>query len=159
MATAEPPRPKTVDERVPELKKEVEEISHRGGGMLSSADIRGRIVPPGIRQDEYLRLFQDREWKEIHEKYADYEAGIVIKDFNVLNLTPFSYDLSIGEQFFSMQKPEKGVVTLRRNDPPYSMDAGETVVLLTKELIAIPRYYSATVWPRFGMGGIVKCCG
>jgi deoxycytidine triphosphate deaminase len=118
--------------------------------MLSSADIRQRIVSPDI-QDEYLRLFEARNWKEILAKYPKYEKGIVIKDFNVLNLTPFSYDLSIGEQFFSVQKPEKGVVTLRPNDPPYLLDAGETVVLLTKELIAIPRHYSATAWPRFGM--------
>ncbi|HUU18494.1 MAG TPA: hypothetical protein VMW72_15190 [Sedimentisphaerales bacterium] len=122
------------------------------GGILSVVDLRGRIVP-AKDVEEYLSLFEKRDWDGISKLGKDgenYEKKFVITDYNELNLTPFSYDLSIGEQVFSIQKPEQEVYELEPS-ANYLLEPGETVVVLTKELIAIPHAYSATVWPRFNM--------
>ncbi len=130
------------------------------GGMLSTVDIRRCIVPPELQED-YLAFFKKRKWDEIKNKWPEYEKGLVIREYNELNLTPFSYDMSIGNQLFSLQKPESGLCTLDKNDPNksgYDLHPGETVVVITRELVAIPRHYSATMWPRFNfvLGGVFQ---
>lgn len=129
--------------------KDNREMNGRGG-MLSVVDLRDAIVPKQ-EVDKYLNLFEERNWKEIKkfgEKKRNYEKKCVIKDYSELNLTPFSYDLSVGHQLFSIQSPEPRVITITE-DHSYKLEPGETVVIITRELIAIPYYYSATVWPRF----------
>lgn len=128
--------------------KNDKEINGRGG-ILGNVDFRGRIVPAD-RVEKYLTHFKNREWDEIKDLGKDYEKKFVITDYNELNLTPFSYDLSIGEEVFSIQKPEQKVSEVD-TAKGYSLEPGETVVVITRELIAIPHAYSATVWPRFGM--------
>lgn len=125
---------------------------NRHGGILSVVDLREGIVPTQ-EVDKYLKLFEERDWKGIKnfgEKKKNYERKFVIKDYSELNLTPFSYDLSIGHQLFSIQRPDTGVITITE-EQPYKLEPGETIVVITRELIAIPYYYSATVWPRFNM--------
>lgn len=119
------------------------------GGMLSGRDIRERMVPPEKRE-EYLDSFRKREWRKIDGLGAEYSKKFVIDPFALYNLTPFSYDLSIGDQVFSIQRPGAKVYPLDANSR-YEMEPGETVVVITKEVIAIPHLYSATIWPRFNM--------
>ncbi|MBA7674305.1 hypothetical protein ES703_82515 [subsurface metagenome] len=102
------------------------------GGILSVVDLRGRIVP-AKDVEEYLGLFKKRDWKGIKkfvdgDKEQNYERNFVIKDYSELNLTPFSYDLSIGHQLFSIQRPDTGVITITE-EQPYKLEPGETVML------------------------------
>lgn len=129
--------------------KDDREMNGRGG-MLSIVDLRAQIVP-AKNVEGYLSLFEKRDWDGIIETFGEiYERKFVIKDYNELNLTPFSYDLSIGHQLFSIQRPDPRVVSIT-DEQPYGMEPGETVVVITKEYIALPPCYSATVWPRFKM--------
>lgn len=127
------------------------EINSRGG-ILSVVDLRDRIVP-AKDVEKYLSLFEKRDWdgiKEFGREKENYERKFVIRDYSELNLTPFSYDLSIGHQLFSIQRPDPRVVPIT-DEQPYGMEPGETVIVITREYIALPPCYSATVWPRFKM--------
>lgn len=146
-------------EQIEILKVKLAEVAENTGGILSGGDIRRRIICKE-EQDKYLKMFEKRDWKVIKntswEKTSDSENGsdatkrFVIKDYNEVNVTPFSYDLSLGDQVFSIQKPKTGIVALKE-EMPYLLKPGETVVVITAEKIAIPHAYSATVWPRFNM--------
>lgn len=146
---------KTPEERIAALETQVETLKKRGG-MLSGGHIRDRVLT-GKKADKYLKYFEGRQWEEMSTWWESTENNrdgwkkkIIIKDFNELNITPFSYDLSMGGQVFSIQKPKDGVKPLSA-EKPYPLQPGETVVVITAEKIAIPHAYSATVWPRFNM--------
>jgi deoxycytidine triphosphate deaminase len=135
---------------------DIEEIN-RSGGMLSVVDLREKIVP-NDEVDKYRELFEKREWDEIIKQFGDhYLKKFAIQDYNELNFTPFSYDLSIGHELFSIQSSEPRVIPITE-EQPYRLEPSETVVVITREWIAIPYYYSATVWPRFNMvrSGIIQ---
>ncbi|MBU1260279.1 MAG: hypothetical protein KJ757_03970 [Planctomycetes bacterium] len=137
------------EHRIVELEKKVAELSAFSGGILSNVDLRKHIVSAN-KQKDFLDLFKERAWMKLKEKFGeDYERMFVIEGYNKLNFTPFSYDLSLGEEVFSIQKPEQQVWTKKPDEPYYKLEPGETVVVITQELIAIPPAYSATVWPRF----------
>lgn len=149
---------KTPEERIADLEKQVEKLKKRGGGMLSSNDFRKRVIFKRNDDDEsYAKIeawFRKREWdsaeaeKEIR-RYKDTpdvypRKCFIMEPYDELNLTPFSYDLSIGNDILSVRKKDP-----IRKRLPYCVEPGETVILLTKEFIALPPCYSATVWPRF----------
>jgi len=122
------------------------------GGMLSAADLREIIVTTDV--DRYMQLFKRREWELLEKEFPG--KGLVIDEYNELNLTPFSYDLSIGDELFSVQRPEEGLFVFDPDKPEkgkacYNLAPGETVVVITRELVAISMHYSATIWPRFHM--------
>jgi len=140
-------------ERIADLEERIKGIPEHVGGILSSVDLRERLVPAD-KVEEYLRFFKKRDWSAIEELETggvkDYSKRYVISEYNELNLTPFSYDLSIGDEIFSIQKPDQRVFPLDAT-VGYDFEPGETIVVLTREVIAIPPRYSATVWPRFNM--------
>ena len=147
---------KTPEQRIEGLEKQVEELAERTGGILSGGHIRERVLT-GKDAEKYLQYFEKRQWKEMSDWWHSengntdgWKKKIVIKDYNELNVTPFSYDLSLGDQVFSIQKPKDGVKPLSV-EKPYLLQPGETVVVITAENVAIPHAYSATVWPRFNM--------
>ncbi len=112
------------------------------GGMLSSADFREYVIRKDVPRMK--ELFRQRKWTDIPEK------SFIIYPFNPLNLTPFSYDLSIGDEAFSCRLESQSSFTLGDNkDKAYWVEPGETIIVRTLEYIALPRCYSATVWPRF----------
>jgi len=112
------------------------------GGMVSSADFRSNV----IREDvpKMKELFRQRKWTDIPNK------KFIIDPFDPLKLTPFSYDLSIGDEVFSCRLERRSSFPLEESeDEAYEVQPGETVIVRTLEYIALPRCYSATVWPRF----------
>jgi deoxycytidine triphosphate deaminase len=119
---------------------------NRRGGMVSSADFRKYLVRKDV--PKMKELFRDRDWKQINEA-LDHERGFIIEPFNPLNLMPFSYDLSIGDEAFSCRLESRGSFALKDEKNAYKMEPGETVIVKTLEYIALPRCYSATIWPRF----------
>lgn len=134
---------------VDRLKKQVESLGERRGGMLSSTDFR-ELVIRGEDVPVAKELFRKRDWKSIEKKKLG--RKFIIDPFDPLNLMPFSYDLSIGGEVFSCRHEERGTRELiEKDDNTYPLEPGETVIVRTKEYIALPPYYSATVWPRFNL--------
>lgn len=110
------------------------------GGILSSATIRRLVLHSGDKDyNEMHSAFLRRNWEKIGDR-------LIIDPYDQLNLTPFSYDLSIGHDLVSVRPKERKLETF-----PYEIDPGETVIILTREFIALPPAYAATVWPRFTM--------
>ncbi len=163
MAKAE--NEKNPEERMAALEAEVKELKKRGGGMLSSYDFRERVIFKKDPEDEqYAKIevmFQKRDWGPAKEEIRKYKGNrgveprkcFIVEPFDLLNLTPFSYDLSIGDEIFSIRKKDR-----MRKHLPYFVEPGETVIVLTREFISLPPCYSATVWPRFNLvrGGIFQ---
>jgi len=128
-------------ERVEKLESEVATLQGRGGGMLSNTDFLRLVIIDNPRQAR--KDFWNHEWDKWGRKF-------IIDPFNPINLTPFSYDLSIGAEIYSCN--QEIVKKLGDDqDDTYWMFPRETIVIKTEEFIALPPYYSATVWPRFKM--------
>lgn len=112
------------------------------GGMLSSANFREYLIRKDV--PKMMELFRERKWSDIPEK------SFIVHPFDPLNLTPFSYDLKIGDEAFSCRLPSRGSFPLGDDDDhAYKIEPGETVIVRTLEYIALPRCFSGTVWPRF----------
>ena len=149
---AEDKNSKTPEEKIAELEKEVKELKKRGGGMLSSADIRRFVITREYKDYAKMKeLFEKRDWKDLQKQYNK-EKSFIIDPFDELNLTPYSYDLAIGDEAFSCRTESRGSFALgdkQNKNRWHWMQPGETVIVRTKEYIALPPCYSATVWPRF----------
>lgn len=119
------------------------------GGMLSSRDFREHVITREKDADyaELKELFESRQWEKLKEKKK--ERGFIIDPYDVLNLTPYTYDLAIGDEAFSCRLESPSSFALGDKENPYKMQPGETVIVRTMEYIALPPCYSATVWPRF----------
>lgn len=124
--------------------KELESCSNQActGGMLSSATFRDHVVCSKNDADKYaehVQAFRKRDWKKVGDRF-------IIEPYDELNLTPFSYDLSVGQEIVSVRPCER-----LQSKPPYEIEPGETVIIITREFIALPPSYAATVWPRFSL--------
>jgi len=111
------------------------------GGMLGSSDFLQLVILDNV--DQAKKDF----WKREFEKHG---RNFIISPFNPKCLTPFSYDLSVGDQVYSCNRMI-AEDTKVLPDETYWMSPRETVVIKTKEFIALTPHYSATVWPRFKM--------
>lgn len=125
---------------------------NRLGGMLSSADFRERVITrdKDKKYAELKDLFENRQWNKL--KKIGKETGFIIDPYDELNLTPYSYDLSIGDEVFSCRTESRSSFAIGDEDDKehwHWMQPGETVIVRTKEYIALPQCYSATAWPRF----------
>jgi len=118
---------------------------HNKGGMLGSSDFLHRVIVDDVEKAK--KAFWRREWEQDEAK--DWKGKFIIHPFHPHNLTPFSYDLSIGAEVYSCRYEK--VAHLDDKRPIYSVAPGETVVVKTEEFLALPPEYSATVWPRFSM--------
>lgn len=132
-----------LEDRVKDLEERLERLKlceTCTGGMLSSKDIRELVVYEGkgtVNFQQVLKKFRERDWTDI-------DRNIVISPYREENVTPFSYDLTVGKQVLSVRKYKEGVIGL-----PYDISPGETVAIITEEFIALPPCYAATIWPRF----------
>jgi len=121
------------------------------GSMLSSSDIRELAISRDVPRMK--ELFRMRKWDEIAKK-TNKEGSFIIDPFDPVRLTPFSYDLSIGDEAFSCRLESRSSFRLsntKNTDRWHWMKPGETVIVRTAEYIALPNIYSATVWPRFNL--------
>jgi hypothetical protein len=127
--------------------KNSKELNWRGG-MLSSADFRARVITRDNDENfaELKDLFENRKWGELENKGK--KAGFIIDPYDELNLTPFSYDLSIGDEVFSCRTESRSSFAIGDEDDHkhwHWMQPGETVIVRTNEYIALPQCYSATL--------------
>ncbi len=123
-------------------------------GMLSSKLFRERVIRGDVEKAE--KLFRERRWTELGEQFDDYggQKAFIIRPFDPLQLTPFSYDLQIGEEAFSCKDESLSSFPLAKQaevDGWYWLEPRETVIVRTHEFIALPPCYAATIWPRFNL--------
>jgi deoxycytidine triphosphate deaminase len=135
-----------LESQVQKLREEFDKLVPRllkRGAMLSSKEFRELVIKEDLPRMK--ERFRQRKWSEIPER------GFIIEPFDPLNLTPFSYDLSIGNEAFScrLEKRSSFPVEGNKENPSYWISPGETVIVKTEEYIALPKHFSATVWPRF----------
>jgi len=148
---AESKNTKTIEEKLADLERQVEEIRKCRGGMLSSADFREYVITRDNTEEyvEIKELFESRQWEKLEDDKA---SGFIIDPYDELNLTPYSYDLSIGDEVYSCRTESRSSFVIgdeNHRDQWHLMQPGETVIIRTKEYIALPPCYSATIWPRF----------
>ncbi len=140
-------KPNNQTDELAELKARIETLEKSAqcqtpnctGGMLSSADFLNLVIIQDVKNAK--KDFWKRNWENWKNKF-------IIEPFNPKQLTPFSYDLSIGKEVYSCNEEK---VTPLDNENTYNVAPGETIVVKTEEFIALPPDYSATVWPRFKM--------
>lgn len=118
----------------------VEPEAQQQGGMLSSTDFLRLVITKDVERQK--QFFWRREWEKTGARF-------IIDPFDPDNLTPFSYDLSVGNEIYSCSTGD--VHRLSDASPTYFLKPRETIVVKTKESVALPRNYAATVWPRFRM--------
>lgn len=142
---AEAGNKKNPEERLAALEAEVKKLKKRGGGMLSSANFRKYVITEDIPRMK--QLFIERKWDQIEPKQS-----FIIDPFDPLKLTPYSYDLSIGDEVFSCKSESHSSEILKDSkEEAYKLEPGETIIVRTKEYVALPPCYSATIWPRFNL--------
>jgi len=93
-------RLKELQTRLTELEGKVKQLSHCGG-MLSSSDLDKYLVKDQDKVNEYKKLAQKGEWDEIDKKF---DRMFVVDPWEPLNLTPFSYDLSLGDEICTIRR-------------------------------------------------------
>lgn len=142
--------------KIEKLEKSIGCLSR--GGMLSSQDFWDLVVTNN--QNEYLIAHSKGDWNkpvmfknievsisdDIQEKITVKKACFLIRPFDPFKVTTFSYDLAIGDQYYSLCDIERRKHLLEDN---YYIKPRETIIVLTEEEIALPPDYSATIWPRF----------
>ncbi len=138
---AEIKKEKSQEERLAKLELQVEELKKHGGGMLSSADFLQLVIKKDC--DRAKKDFWSRRFDSDNQQF-------IIDPFDPRKLTPFSYDLSVGEQVYSCSRMIVKETKALENET-YWMAPRETIVVKTKEFVALPPRYAATVWPRFKM--------
>ena len=100
--------------------------------ILSDREIRKRL----ITEEEKKELWKNKNWAEIDGK-------ILICGFEEDKLEVNTYTLSVGEQYISLRDPDKvHSVTAIRIEP------GETVFILTKEYIGLPKNITGLIVPK-----------
>ncbi len=132
-------------EQIEQVRKDLADVKEDTGGMLSSTDFRRYVIKSDLPKAK--QLFIRRKWSQIASK-----RSFIIDPFDVLNLTPYSYDLAIGQEAFSCKSESHSSFPLKEDkENAYYVEPGETIIVRTKEYIALPPCYSATVWPRFNL--------
>ena len=126
-----------LEERIASLEAAVQRCERCTGGMLSSNGFRELVVHEEKKVQALLDKYRDRDWDSVGNR-------IIITPFDELNLTPFSYDLSIGKEVMCLRSPERTIM-----QTPWNVEPGQTVAVISREFIALPPTYAATVWPRY----------
>ncbi|OGO01344.1 MAG: hypothetical protein A2Y90_00520 [Chloroflexi bacterium RBG_13_52_12] len=107
--------------------------------ILSDKDLRSRIVQSTEEAQKAKEWWKKGEWDKIEDK-------IVIDPFNAYALRACCYDLSVGEEYLSLRDPE--------NSKPIKVGEhlrigpGETILILTKEYICLPKNVMSMIIPR-----------
>lgn len=105
--------------------------------MLSDKGIRKRVIsvdPEGAKQ-----WWKESVWEKIGE-------NLIITPFNEDYLGTCSYDLSVGEEYLSLRYHEE--VQKLSEGSSFSIEPNETVLVLTREYVALPRQVTGLIVPR-----------
>ena len=106
--------------------------------ILSDKDLRDRIIQGPEEVKKARKWWEKSEWDKIGDK-------IVIDPFETNALSPCCYDFSIGEEYISLRDPYN--TNHLKDGEHFTINPGETVLVLTEEYICLPRNVMAMVIP------------
>lgn len=107
--------------------------------ILSDRDIESRLITDPAVVESAMTWWDRGEWEKVG-------ANLIIQPYNYRNLGVCSYDLSVGNEYISLRDPKnvKGLASRQR----LPVAAGETILIITKEDVRLPRTIMAVVVPR-----------
>jgi len=91
------------------------------------------------RFEQVKKWFEKRDWGSINGR-------ILIHPFSLERLGPFSYDLCIGDEAFSVRTNQ---TILLSEKAKAIMEPEDVFIVLTQEYIGLPRDFAASIMPRF----------
>jgi len=107
-------------------------------GLLSGTQINQKLLDPASKE-AWISCFERTAFDQLPD-----QKGIGILPFASSNLGPVSYDLTVGDQAYSLRRGVKQ--KLNETEDTITIDPGETVLILTAEYVALsPRFASITL--------------
>jgi len=106
--------------------------------IISDTSLK-ELVFPEEKHEDAKKWFEKRDWSSVDGK-------ILIYPFNINNLGPFSYDLCVGSDAFSLSTQRKISID---EENELMIEPGDVSLVLTQEYIGLPRDFAASVMPRF----------
>ena len=107
--------------------------------ILSDRDLRDRIIQDHREAGRAKEQWKRSEWDKIGNR-------ILIEPFETYALGACCYNLSVGEEYVSLRNPDD---TKRITEGEHiRIGPGETILILTKEYICLPKDILAMVVPR-----------
>lgn len=103
--------------------------------ILSDSELKTRI----IKDENAMAWWEEGSWDKI-------KSHILVCPFKGERLSAGSYDLSVGEEYVSLRDPHN--VRKLEEGKVIDIAPGETVLILTREYIALPKNVMAMVVPR-----------
>lgn len=107
--------------------------------ILADKALRDRIIQDHQEAEQAKEWWGRSEWAKIGNR-------IVIDPFEIYALGPCCYDLSVGEEYVSLRNPY--VVQPLTEGRHIDIGPGETVLILSKEYICLPKDVLAMIVPR-----------
>ena len=106
--------------------------------IISDTSLR-ELLFPEEKYDDARKWFEEGNWNTINGK-------ILIYPFDRKNLGPFSYDLSVGSEAFTLGIKE--MISIDKGEEVV-IKPGDVFLVLTQEYIGLPREFAGSVIPRF----------
>jgi len=95
---------------------------------LSDSAVKARLIPEEKVTDA-KGWFRNREWDKIGER-------VLLCPFHADKLGPLSYDLSVGDEAYSIRRGTRIDITKEKE---LVIEPGETILILTTEYVGLPR--------------------
>lgn len=108
--------------------------------LLTAAEIKDACLDPEER-DDWIRIFERHEFESLPKGKT-----LGITPFDVRNLGPVSYDLTVGNEAYSLRRAK--TIPLSAGGPGLEIDPGETVLIFTTELLAFAPQFAAMTLSR-----------
>ncbi len=103
--------------------------------ILSDRGILERLIMEDVANSK--KLWKERQWEEVAGK-------ILIDPFSQDHLDLNCYNLTVGDQYISLRNPDE----IREIKDKILIEPGETVLILTREFIALPKNIFGFIVPR-----------
>jgi len=107
--------------------------------ILSDKELKERLITDPSEVRQAYNWWEKGQWDKIRGR-------ILIDPFDPNNLSSCCYDLSVSEEYVSLRDPDN-VKKLKKGDS-INIEPSETVLILTREFIALPKNVMAMVVPR-----------
>jgi deoxycytidine triphosphate deaminase len=110
--------------------------------ILSGDEISKRVIKDKSKLEDIYNFLKEGRWDLIGD-------SIVIDPFDPDSINICSYDLSVGEEYVSLRNPS--IVRRLQEGELIKIEPGETILILTREYIALPPNITGLVVPRARM--------
>jgi deoxycytidine triphosphate deaminase len=106
--------------------------------ILSDKNLEEQLITDPSLSETAKKWWEEEQWKQIGR-------SIVIKPYERNNLSVCSYDLCVGHEYISVRNPRE--INPLAHRERLNVSAGETVLIITKEYVCLPKNVMAVVVP------------